>query len=305
MQKNYYQQLLFLHTIAQSGSISAAAKKLELSAAAVSKSLQTLEQEMGLPLILRTTRKLVLTEAGEKLIQQTKEAVYAIEDAFESLSSAANPPSGTVKITLPQVAFYIAIQPIYAQFCQQYPNIQLELSINNAMVDIVDHHFDLGIRFGHSIEEGMIAHQLTAPMREGLFVSKEYVQKYGVPQSIADLKNHRFIGHRFMTHNRLNPLTLNIDGEERQIALESQLIFNDTEIMMDAIIQGMGIGRIFDLRYQQLNLQQELIPVLEPYWRSFPAFYLYYFPKHQQLKRVKAVIEFLLGERKINKTETI
>src|SRR5699024_12207726 len=68
-----------------------------------------------------------------------------------------------------------------------------------------------------------------------LFVSKEYAQKYGVPQSIADLKNHRFIGHRFMTHNRLNPLTLNIDGEERQIALESQLIFNDTEIMMDAI----------------------------------------------------------------------
>ncbi|OBW91387.1 LysR family transcriptional regulator [Gallibacterium genomosp. 3] len=299
MQKNYYQQLLIFHTIAKTRNISAAARQLEVSVAAVSKSLQTLEQHLGLPLIQRTTRKLTLTEAGEKLVQQTTLAVKQIEHSLTDIQSWANPPAGLVRITLPQLAFYLVLQPNYAEFCQQYPQIQLELSIDNATVDIVEQHFDLGIRFGHSIEDGMIAHQLTTPMQEGLFVSKQYALQYGIPQTPTELSHHQLIGHRFITHNRLNPLTLNLDGFEKQFEVKQQLILNDTEMVVDAVLQGFGIGRIFDLRYQQLGLKDQLIPVLQPYWRQFPALYLYYFPRQQQLKRAKAVIDFLLAHRTI------
>lgn len=299
MQKNYYQQLLIFHTIAKTRNISAASRQLELSVAAVSKSLQTLEQHLGVPLIQRTTRKLTLTEAGEKLVQQTTLAVKQIEHSLTDIQSWANPPAGLVRITLPQLAFYLVLQPHYAEFCQQYPQIQLELSIDNATVDIVEQHFDFGIRFGHSIEDGMIAHQLTPPMQEGLFVSKQYALQYGIPQTPTELSHHQLIGHRFITHNRLNPLTLNLNGIEKQFEVKQQLILNDTEMVVDAVLQGFGIGRIFDLRYQQLDLKDQLIPVLQPYWRQFPALYLYYFPRQQQLKRAKAIIDFLLAHRTI------
>ena len=299
MQKNYYQQLLIFHTIAKTKNISAAARQLEMSVAAVSKSLQALEQYLGLPLIQRTTRKLTLTEEGEKLAAQTSAPILQIENSLNNLQSWANPPAGTVRITLSQLAFYLVLQPHYAEFCQQYPQIQLELSIDNATVDIVEQHFDFGIRFGHSIEEGMIAHQLTKPMQEGLFISQDYAQKYGIPTSLEALTQHQLIGHRFMTHHRLNPLTLNINGTEKQIAMKTPIILNDTEMMLDAILQGVGIGRIFDLRYQQLAEREQLIPVLQSYWRKFPALYLYYFPRQQQLKRSKAVIDFLLAKRQI------
>ncbi|WP_231924942.1 LysR substrate-binding domain-containing protein [Gallibacterium salpingitidis] len=193
----------------------------------------------------------------------------------------------------------MVLQPHYDEFCQQYPQIQLELSIDNAVVDIVEQYFDFGIRFGHSIEDGMIAHQLTAPMQEGLFVSKRYAQQYGIPTTLEELSTHPLIGHRFITHNRINPLTVNIQGIEKQIQMKSQLILNDTEMVLDAILQDFGIGRIFDLRYQQLAQRDQLIPVLPQYWRQFPALYLYYFPRQQQLKRAKAVIDFLLEKRKL------
>ncbi|WP_231924941.1 LysR family transcriptional regulator [Gallibacterium salpingitidis] len=107
MQKNYYQQLMIFHTIAKTKNISAAARQLEMSVAAVSKSLQMLEQHLGLALIQRTTRKLTLTEAGEKLVQQTSTAVNQIEDSLNNLQSWANPPAGTVRMTLSQLERFI------------------------------------------------------------------------------------------------------------------------------------------------------------------------------------------------------
>ncbi len=293
-----YGQLLVFQTIAREGSISACARTLGISVPAVSKSLQQLEKKLGVPLFQRSTRKIQLTETGIQLLAQTLDAVDTLAMAFEKAKTLAHTPTGTVRITVSQVAFSLILQPIYAEFCQCYPHILLDISINNASVNLIEERFDLGIRFGNHLEEGMIARQLTRNIREGLFISPDYAKRYGIPKTVEELSQHRLIGYRFITANRFHPLTLVVDGYPQVIDMPVSLIINDSEMVIDAIQQGLGIGRIFEPQYERLINRENLLPILEPYWQTFQPLYLYYQPKSQNAKRIQVFIDFLMEKGK-------
>lgn len=295
MNNAIYNQIRIFQSIAREGSISAAARKLEITPPSVSHALKLLEQHLGHPLFVRTTRRIELTEAGQQLLEQTTAAVDSLEKSLESLRDQNREPSGLVRITLSRFAYLLILKPAMAGFCQQYPGIQLEISVYDGTVNIIDDRFDLGIRFGDILDGGVVARPLMKSFREGLYASAAYLAEYGVPEVPDDLSRHRLIGYRFITNNRILPLILNDNGEPLTVEMPSQLISNDIEVMADGIRHNLGIGRLFEPVYQLQPDREKFIPVMERYWRTYPSVYLYYPKSAGKTKRVKALIDFLLS----------
>lgn len=205
MNNALYNQIRIFQTIAAEGSITAAARKLQITAPSVSKTLKTLEQHLGLPLFSRSTRHIELTEAGRRLLARSGDAVQALQDAIESVRDDNAIPSDLVRVTLSRFAYQLLFRPFIAEFGARYPHIQLELSLCDGTINILDAGYDLGIRFGDTLEEGMVARRLLPPFAEGLYAAPEYLARHGTPQTPDDLARHRLIGYRYITANRQPP----------------------------------------------------------------------------------------------------
>ncbi|WP_199636818.1 LysR family transcriptional regulator [Serratia sp. PAMC26656] len=292
-----YNQIRIFQSIAREGNISAAARKLEITPPSVSKALKLLEQHIGHPLFVRTTRRIELTEAGQQLLEQTVAAVDSLEKSLENIRDQNREPSGLVRITLSRFAYLLILKPAMAAFCWQYPGIKLEVSVYDGTVNIIDERFDLGIRFGDILEGGVVARQLMKPFREGLYASSAYLEAFGTPTTPAELHQHNLIGYRFITNNRILPLILDHKGEQLTVEMPGQLISNDIDVMADGIRSGLGIGRLFEPIHRLQPDKEKFIPVMENYWKTYPAVYLYYPKNAGKTKRVKTLIDFLT-ERK-------
>ncbi len=294
MNGSTFNQLTIFHAIAREGSISKAANKLSMASPSVSNALKGLEKQLGLPLFTRTTRKIELTEAGRLLHQSTAELLTELDLAFESIGDLSQDPSGKVRITLPRFVYQYLFQTIYADFCREYPNIELEVSISDAAINILDEGYDLGIRFGDRVEEGMVARQLTPPMKEAFFASPEYIAQFGLPQSPEDLKRHKLIQYRFIASNQLAPLLLDNKGESLTVNMPHAMVVNDTSLMLDAALKGLGIGRMVAPMIQHYIDKGQLVPVLEDYWYPYAGLYVYFHQNTQKARRVRVLIDYLL-----------
>lgn len=294
MDSSTYGQLNIFHAIASEGSISAAARRLGMATASASQSLKQLEATVGVPLFVRTTRRIQLTEAGQQLLQRTKGALQSLQDAIEDVQSQGQEPSGSVRITLSRFAWLLVLKPLFAEFCRRYPKLQLDISIQDGTINLIDQGIDMGIRFNDVVDEGMVARRLLPSFREGLFATRRYLDAHGTPRTPADLSHHALVGYRFITSNRLYPLTLKIGDREETVDMPTSIICNDIDVMNDAIRAGLGIGRIFEPIHSLQPDRDAFIPVLEPYWRPYPPVCLYYLQKSQKAKRVQVLVEFLL-----------
>ncbi|WP_165008494.1 LysR substrate-binding domain-containing protein [Neisseria yangbaofengii] len=293
MNSALYGYLRIFHAIATEGSIVGASKHLQISSPSVSTALKSLEQQLGLPLFHRTTRHIELTDAGKKLFDDTQQAMQRLSNAVDDVKQLQQAPSGNLRITLSRFAFGLIIQPYYAEFCRRYPHIQLEISINDATIDIIQQGFDFGIRFGDKLADNMIARCLLPSFKLGLYANADYLANHGTPNSLPELAQHRFISFRLKTANRVLPLVMMQDGHPLNIEMENGLITNDIDVVMDAIRQGIGIGQMFE---PVIALQADkacFIPLLGDHWQSYPPVYLYYPKDSQKAKRIQVFVEFL------------
>lgn len=292
-----YGYLRVFHAIASEGSIVGASRKLNIASPSISQSLKLLEQHIGLPLFIRTTRQLKLTEAGERLLAETVAPLNHLATAVENVQQLGDEPVGTVRITLAKVAYELLLKPHFAEFCQRYPHILLEIALSDAMVDVIGEGIDLGIRFGNVLDEQMVAKELFPAQRMGLYASSDYVAKNGLPESIAQLQQHPFLTYRFSSSSQISPLELRTGNEpfseQIEVKMPIKLISNHIDVIQDAIRQGLGIGRLFEPL-----APKEFVPVLEEHWISYPPLYLYYAQHSQKAKRVKVLVDFLLEKLK-------
>ncbi|MFS1523746.1 LysR family transcriptional regulator [Microbulbifer sp. 2304DJ12-6] len=293
MNGSTYNQLKFFITIANEGGIRGAARKLEVAPPSVSQSLKQLEQHLGLLLFNRSSRHMELTEAGRMLFEQSQPMIEALAYTLESVGDLSNKPSGKVRLTVPRLTYELLIKPIYIEFCQAYPLIQLELSISDAAINLIEEGFDAGIRMEHQLEEGMVSLPLSPPMEEALFVSEEYIERFGLPASPEDLLHHRLIQYRFTTSNELAPLILFDKGKQIEVKMPSVMITNDSHLVIDAAEKGLGIGRVFAPWVKEQFADGRLKPILKGYWHSYPGLHLYFPPGSQKAKRIRVLIDFL------------
>ncbi|CAM3550567.1 LysR family transcriptional regulator [Parendozoicomonas haliclonae] len=300
MKSATFNQLMIFQAIVQQGTIRGAARKLELTPPTVSQTLKQLEQHLGLPLFHRTTRRIELTEAGQQLYQQITGAVATLDFALESVRGLSERPSGKVSITLPRFAYQFFLKPVFAEFCQRYPDVQLEISVSDEAVNILNKGIDVGIRFGDRVEPGMVARQLTAPMREALFASPDYLTRYGIPDNPEELQQHRLVQYRFMASNQLAPLSLHNDGQTTLVQMPLAMIVNDTDAMLDAAAAGLGIGRMVTPMVEQGFSDGTLVPVLESFWMPMSGLYLYFVQNSQKAARVRVLIDYLVEKGRLH-----
>src|SRR3954453_4684501 len=177
-------------SVARQKSFRAAARELGVTPGAVSQAVRALELKVGLPLFQRTTRRVSLTDAGEALFARVAPAAVEIDGALEDLAGRRNTPKGLLRLTVPQIAGAHLIEPMLPRFHSEYPDVQVEISLDDARVDLAENGFDAGIRLGDALAPEMIGVRLTDDLDWGVFGAPAYFAKHGHPSTPRDLLRH-------------------------------------------------------------------------------------------------------------------
>lgn len=252
------------------GSLAAVARKMKLSAAAVSKQLNKLEQEVNVQLLVRTTRKLELTEIGRNYYHQCKRILEEVEEARLLISQATSNPQGKLKVITPRYFGSTYIVPYIKDFMALYPKLELNLELSERIPNINKEGIDL--MMGMSIPlEGEIIQKRIGETYYCLCASSQYLEEYGIPQMPADLRKHRYISHSM--RNPENELTFN---NKEKIILQPFLQVNDAQTILELTLQGIGISSLHHYVVQNYlkngRLKELLIDFRRPPQPLYAAF---------------------------------
>ncbi len=279
--------------IAREKSFTRAAAQLGVSQSALSQTMRGLEERLGLRLLARTTRSVAPTEAGERLMRAIGPHLESVADALAAIGSLRETPAGFVRITATEHAANTLLYPAVTRLARDYPDIAIEIRVENAFVDIVAERFDAGVRIGEQIAKDMVAVRIGRDMRMMIVGAPAYFERYPRPETPRDLTRHRCIAMRLPTFGGLLPWEFEKDGREVNVQVEGQLIFNIGALGLRAALDGLGLG------YCQADLvapylaDGRLVSVLEDWCPSFPGYHLYYPSRRQHSAAFAVVVEAL------------
>ena len=222
--------------VARTGNMSAAAREMSLSPAVVSKRVSLLEDRLGARLFQRTTRQLTLTETGEGYFKRVVDILSLVEEAEDFVSRRNTKPRGILKVSAPTSFARRHVTPHLAAFLARYPDIELDLHLTDAFVDIIRDGFDLAIRIGELQDSSLVARKLAIDHRV-LCASPVYLAKAGMPKSVDDLENHNCIGAGLQEAWRLEG-----PNGVKLARIHSNVRTNSADFVRDALIAGLGIG---------------------------------------------------------------
>ena len=278
------------HAIAEQGTLRAAAVVLGVQASAVSQQLKQFEDHLGTALFVRNTRSVVLTDAGRKLLAQTRHVLSEANAAIEAVRSEAGAVSGVLRITLPFRAWEAVVAPRLADFQTLFPEIELDLSIDEGLVDITTKGFHAGIRLGDFLEDQMIAKALSKPMQGAYVASPAYLEQFGVPKVPIDLLEHKCIRHRRVNSGRITPWEFLVDREPQVIEGKGAITFNDLRTVVDAARRDVGIGWSLRAGVEEDLRQGHLVQILTEFTPDRPRFFIYFARELRELPRLRVFI---------------
>lgn len=281
--------------VAEKRSFRAAAIELGVSGSAVSQTVQQLEQRLGVRLLQRTTRSVGLTEAGERLFSSVAPAVKQVRAAVESLNELRERPAGTIRLTLARAAggfLYEALR----DFMVEYPEVKLDLSFDDGLVDIAAHGFDAGVRLGEVLDQEMIAIDVSGPQRMAVVGAPAYFSRHPKPKHPRDLLQHDCIGHR-MANGALYQWEFDHNGKDFAIAVSSRIISNDVGHSQRLALDGMALMIVFEDHVRAELKSGQLVRVLKEFCSPFPGFYLYYPSRAHTPLKLRALADFLRKRR--------
>jgi DNA-binding transcriptional LysR family regulator len=283
--------------IVREGSLRAAARSLGVGAPAVSHRLRALERRIGVDLLVRTTRSIELTAAGRALLTRAAPAFQELSEAIEDTREIGRARKGTLRLTLPRSAYKMLIAPVLAEFQARYPDVCLDLSINEGLVDIVKEGFHAGFRLGDRLTPGMVAVRLTGPLTPCYSAAPSYLAAFGRPQHPRDLLAHKCVRYKFVTANRIWDWQFIEDGQIKTVDPPTRLVFDSMQSVMQAVRDGNGIG--WSLRpVIEDDLQARVLEtVLDPYVVKLPPYYLYYPEQNRRLELLRLFIDVLTAGR--------
>jgi len=226
--------------VVEQQSFTSAAKALGLPKSSVSRRVTELEEELGVQLLHRTTRKLALTEAGRNYFEQAEKALTELQAAAESASGMDTEARGIVRLTAPVDIGVMGLADVVTEFVRLYPDIHVELSLSSKVVDLVEEGFDVGIRAGKSRDASLVARRLgTAGL--GIYASADYLKQHGRPQTLADLANHECVLFRSKHGKALWRLD-GPDGEASTVEVRGRVSVDEMLFVRQAVGNGLGIG---------------------------------------------------------------
>lgn len=223
------------------GSFTAAARSLSVSPSAVSKTIQRLEQQLGLRLFTRTTRSLVLTPEGRDLHQRALHLLSAVEDLVQSAAAAQSEPSGTLRIAASLPIGTRLLAPALPEFRRRYPQVKIDLRLNDQFVNLVEEGVDVALRIGHLADSGFISRGL-AKIRLCAYASPAYLAARGTPRKPEDLQAHDCINFRYQASGQLLRWTFKVGNRTLEFTPDAAIVADVSDAVVEMLAAGGGIG---------------------------------------------------------------
>lgn len=295
MRGHEYADLKAFVAIVEAGNFARAAEKLRISPSTLSQTIRTLEERLGVRLLNRTTRSTSPTEAGQRLFARFRPAMSEMDAAIDDIRNLDGGPAGRVRLHLPRLALASLVEPVLGRFHAAYPDISLELDIDDALVHIVEDGYDIGITLGELLEKDMVAVKLGPDFRQLAVASPDYIARYGKPETPADLHDHKCINWRKPGSGKLYNWEFFRDERWISVAVNGPLTVSHRDTALQAAAQGVGIAFAYwsSQWMQPLIDAGKLVTMLEDYSPVFPGWYLYYPRQRNTAPAVRAVIDFL------------
>ena len=284
-------QLRAFVAVAEALNFTRAAEKLGVSSSALSQLVRSLEERVGVRLLQRNTRSVSLTEAGDRLFQRVKPAVEELGAALGQTSHLREQPVGLVRIHCFRTAADLYVRPILRSFNETYPEVVLDITVDDEVVDVVEGRFDAAIRIGEVIERDMVAVRLGPDLRQVAVASPDYLARRGSPQHPRDLLTHQCIGWRWPGHERPYKWEFLEDGQWFEVAVEGPIIANSKEFCLQAALDGVGIAFPTDHLSAPHVAAGRLVRLLEQWSAPFPGFHLCFPAQRQMAPPLRAFID--------------
>lgn len=246
-------------SVVEQQSFTSAAKALGLPKSSVSRRVTELEEELGVQLLHRTTRKLALTEAGRTYYEQAEKALTELNAAAESATGMDTEARGIVRVTAPVDIGVLGIADIVAEFLSEYPDIHVDLSLSSKVVDLVEEGFDIGIRAGKPRDASLVARRIGTSAL-GLYASPDYLKKHGRPKNIEELAEHQCVLFRGR-HGKMLWRLEGPDGEPSTVEVRGRVNVDEMLFVRQAVGVGLGIGLLPTIVIATCNRVQTLEPV--------------------------------------------
>jgi len=293
MPRQNINDLLAFRAVARERSFTRAAARIGVSPSALSHRLRALEERLGVPLLTRTMRSVAPTEAGERLLAAIGPHFDGIEAELAALSELRDRPAGTIRITTGEHAAATILWPAVSRLLTDYPEINVEISVNAGFVDIVAERFDAGIRLGETIAQDMVAVRIGPDMRMAAVGAPSYFAGRKPPRTPHELAEHNCINLRFPTLGGLYAWEFEKDSRALNVRVEGQLTVNDIALARGAAIDGLGIAYLPEDYLQPEIDAGRLMRVLADWCPPFPGYHLYYPSRRQQSPAFALLVEAL------------
>ena len=293
MLKDNFNDLLSFMVVARERSFTRAAAQLGVSQSALSHAMRNLETRLEVRLLTRTTRSVAPTEAGEQLLMRLSPHLLEIEQELTALRDTRDRPAGNIRLTAGEHAMSAVLWPVLKPFMAQYPDINVEVTVDDGLTDIVDGRFDAGVRLGEQVAKDMIAIRIAPDMRMAVVGSADYLHRFGVPETPEQLDQHRCINMRLPTRGGLYAWEFERDGRELRVRVDGQLILNSLPQRIDAAENGLGLAYVPEDAVQDALAEGRLVRVLEAWCPAFAGYHLYYPSRRQHTSAFTLLIAAL------------
>lgn len=281
MKRDELGDLVVFLAVAEERSFTRAAARIGTSQSSLSHTIRRLEERMGVSLLTRTTRNVVPTEAGEELARTLRPALNEIQSRLDSIAALRQKPAGTIRITSSRYATDRILMPVVTRLMADYPDLKVEISVDQKLTDLVAERFDAGVRLGEQVEKDMIAVRIGPEIRMAVVGSPAYFEKHPKPGTPHDLTQHACINLRLPTLSGLYAWEFEKNGRPLNVRVDGQFTCNDVPPIVQAAVDGLGLACLPDNQFGSHIEEGRLVRVLEDWCPPFPGYHLYY-PSRRQ-----------------------
>jgi DNA-binding transcriptional LysR family regulator len=283
--------------VARERSFTRAAAKLGVSQSALSHTIRELEARLGLRLLSRTTRSVAPTEAGERLLHAVGPRFDEIDAELAALSELREKPAGAIRITAGEHAAESILWPAVARLLRDYPDVRIEIVVDQGLTDIVAERYDAGVRLGEQVARDMIAVRIGPDMRMAVVGAPSYFAKRRKPRTPQELTDHNCINLRLPTYGGLYVWEFEKGGRELKARVEGQLVFNTIGLRLKAALAGLGLAYLPEAQVQEHLARGELIRVLADWCPPFAGYHIYYPSRRQPTPAFTLLLDALRYRR--------
>lgn len=292
-----FAQLQAFVAVAERCNFREAADHLGLAPSTLSQTIRSLEDRLDVRLLNRTTRSVRLTQAGELLLARLKPLLHELSRSVDAVSSLSDHQSGRVRLVASRSAARLVLAPLVGEFCRQYPNIEVELTVDDSITNIVESDFDAGVRVGNLLEKDMVALPLTPAQPVCVVASPGYIAEHGRPGSPRELRSHRCVRTGHSATGVVFPWRFRNGAHAFEFMPSGNLTINDETAVVEALLKGAGIGYMLAADARSHIVAGRLVSLLEGWTVALPGFYIYYVRTRHMPGALRLLLDFLKEQR--------